>query len=240
LALERSGSAAEAIDVIAQLNDSHGPSSSKLAFVLCDPTEVWVMNIAGKDWAAEKVDSAFKTFPRGFSIGTKYDKCSDSVKAKGEFNFSAEFGGASAEISWPGGQPVGDFSVSSMFQILRSLEDGQKPLSSHVSTLSKKGVSCHWFTATPNPCESVFKPFIFTANAKLSPLTKVPAGESTTLLHKLHGNRKWDKVGELLKSMEATCVDEVSCFLSENPGTPNQELDELMKDCVEAEVKFYR
>ena len=115
-------------------------------------------------------------------------------------------GGAASDLSWPGSEPgESGFSVSNMFQVLRAIEDGQKPLSSHVSTLSKKGISCHWFTATPNPNESVFKPFIFTANARLSPLTKVPSGEQQTLLHKLHANRKWSAVGDLLKSMEATC-----------------------------------
>ena len=109
-----------------------------------------------------------------------------------------------------------------------------------MSTLTPDGISCHWFTGTPNPVESVFKPFIFTPNTRISPLTKTPDNESETILYKLHSNRNWDAIGILLRSLELTCVDEVKRFLNENPGTPNQELDELMKDCVEAEVKFYR
>lgn len=49
------------------------------------------------------------------------------------------------------------------------------------------------------------------------------------MLHKLHDQLNWENVGELLNSLEARCVDEVKSFL-----------DELMKDCVEAEVKLYR
>lgn len=44
-------------------------------------------------------------------------------------------------------------------------------------------------------------------------------------------------VGELLKSLEKSCVDEIDGYVDDCP-TP--ELDELLKDCVEAEVKFYR
>lgn len=108
-----------------------------------------------------------------------------------------------------------------------------------VSTLSPNGISCHWFTGTPNPNESVFKPFIFTPNVRISNITKYVDGEDTTTLIKFHSKRKWDMVGDLLKSLERSCVDEVESFLSEH-NEPNHELDELMKDCVEAEVKFYR
>jgi secernin len=46
-----------------------------------------------------------------------------------------------------------------------------------VSVLSAAGSGkphCHWFTATPNPQESVFKPFIFTPEAKISQHTYSP------------------------------------------------------------------
>lgn len=104
-----------------------------------------------------------------------------------------------------------------------------------VAVLNPSGLSYYWFTATPNPNESVFKPFVFTPNSKVSVLTKIGADESVTLLHKLHSNRKWDIVGDLLISLEKTCVEEINAFNGEL-----EELDELLKDCSEAEVKFYR
>lgn len=127
-----------------------------------------------------------------------------------------------------------------MFDLLRSTDQCKSAGSSIVSVLSRNGICCHWFTATPNPTESVFKPFIFTFATRISQLTKKPEEEEVTLLHKLHSQRNWEAVGRLLKSLEATCVEEVNKFLNEHPGTPNQELDDLLKDCVEAEVKFYR
>lgn len=135
-----------------------------------------------------------------------------------------------------------------MFAQLRATSTGLTG-ASQVAEISADGggstpVTCHWFTATPNPAESVFKPFVFTRNVRISPLT-VLAGEDdpdaarVTRLHKLHQQRNWDKVGPLLESLELSCVQEVHNFLSA-AETASQELDELLKDCVEAEVKFYR
>lgn len=129
-----------------------------------------------------------------------------------------------------------------MFQVLRSVPSEQNPQTSHVSTLTPSGVCCHWFTGTPNPNESVFKPFIFTNDPKISPLTKIPVTESETLLHKLHSQRQWSLVGDLLKNLENSCVTDLKGFLT-GDGTDfnvDEECKELMKDCVEAEVKFYR
>lgn len=50
--------------------------------------------------------------------------------------------------------------------------------------------------------------------------------------------------GEVLRNMESNCVDELAMLierLGENPSADTlTELDELFKDCVETEVKFYR
>lgn len=52
------------------------------------------------------------------------------------------------------------------------------------------------------------------------------------------------QVEELLRSMESGCVEELSQLLArlgdEPPADGLSELDELFKDCVETEVKFYR
>lgn len=162
----------------------------------------------------------------------------------GEFNFKETFptNVPSTAATWPANEPNADakFSVIDMFKTLRAVESDQVPQSSHVSQLSSAGVSCHWFTATPNPKESVFKPFVFTPNARISPLTVVPVDGTTTLLHKLYQQRNWSAVGNLLRSLEDACVEEMTRTLSEIGSIGNSELDELLKDCVEAEVKFYR
>lgn len=133
-----------------------------------------------------------------------------------------------------------------MFAFLRSTATSSAS-ASHVTEISADGggstpVTCHWFTATPNPVESVFKPFVFTRNVRISPLTVLADDDSdgsVTRLHMLHQQRNWEKVGPLLESLELSCVQEVHNFLSAAEAA-SQELDELLKDCVEAEVKFYR
>lgn len=258
LGLERGDSASSAIDKLVTLVEQHCPedrNALKAAFVVCDPAAVWLLNVAGQLWAAKQVqDSSIALSATSLTIGTSFDRSSDDLASKaqsagawdgsGEFSFSDAFGGSPATAavrSWPANEPgvEGAFGLKQMFECLRAADPPTGP--SQVSVLSGEGeLACHWFTATPQVGESVFKPFIFTAGAKISPLTRVPDGETQTLLHRLHSNRKWELVGSLLSSLEATCMDEVNRFLSEHSGEASQELDELMKDCVEAEVKFYR
>lgn len=212
--------------------------------------DVYVLDICGKMWAAEKVTDTFRAFGNSFSVKTKIDKKSDELENKlkelgvydgsGELNFSAAFS-LSSDLKWPCGDPESDFSAQKMFEILRSTESNQEEIaSSFVSVLKTGSPSVFWFTGTPNPSQSVFKPFIFTSEARVSPLTAIKSEDGDgdeTLLRKLHKNRKWDQVGDLLQTLEKSCVDEVDGYIDD---APLNELDELLKDCVEAEVKFYR
>lgn len=60
-------------------------------------------------------------------------------------------------------------------------------------------------------------------------------------LYSLHSEaaKKGNQVQELLRNMEAECVQEIETVI-ENVGEDLSEFDELLKDCVETEVKFYR
>lgn len=257
MALETSASAVDAVDKIADfIEKNHScnkPDMPKYGFVICDTKEVWILNVAGKNWAAEVITDGFRHIPQGLSISTKIDKSSPNLQqtaqdltlwdGSGEFNFREVFGSSiQSATTWPGKEPSAEvkFSVIDMFKTLRTVESDKPAQSSNVSQLSPSGVSCHWFTATPNPNESVFKPFVFTPNARISPLTVVPADGTTTLLHKLYQQRNWEAVGSLLRSLEDACVDEMTRTLGEMGSIGNSEFDELLKDCVEAEVKFYR
>lgn len=107
--------------------------------------------------------------------------------------------------------------------------------------MSKTRPSIHWFTGTPDPSKSVYKPFIFTANSTISKHTISPNANEPHTLYTLHSAaiEKGNKVLELLKNMEAECVEELETVI-ENVGEDLSEFDELLKDCVETEVKFYR
>lgn len=124
----------------------------------------------------------FRKIPSSLGVATKIDKSSEDVSAKaqnltlwdgsGEFNFRESFSTSNDDFEWPtgdlkSGEP---FTLEDMFQMLR--EHGASSVqSSHVSVLSGDKLSCHWFTATSNTKESVFKPFVFTENVRISPLT---------------------------------------------------------------------
>lgn len=250
LALGDSGSSSDALTKIGSLIEVHGCDNSRFSLLICDPLEAWLLSIGGKLWAAQNFRSGFHRLPTsGLGVGTTIDKSTeglgDSLKSlglwtsDGDLNFAHCFSCPATTEEWPGEKPAGDNSyvLTSMFTTLRSASSEQNR-SSTACILSPHGISCHWFTATPNPKESVFKPFVFAPNPKISPLTKIADGEKITLLQKLHAKRKQEAVCDL-KNLEASCVEEVNSYLEENP-LPSTELDELMKDCVEAEVKFYR
>jgi len=59
-------------------------------------------------------------------------------------------------------------------------------------------------------------------------------------LYKLHAGAT-DSARSLLKDMELDCVAEVNKFLDDfTPGQSLSEVDDLLKDVVETEVKFYK
>ncbi|RWS17376.1 Secernin-2-like protein [Dinothrombium tinctorium] len=170
-----------------------------------------------------------------------------------------------------------DFNVSSMMKILRDEESGicrRRDASfptqgSQVSVLSPKGSrrpDCHWFTGTPDPINSVFKPFIFVKNVKLSAKIRspeIPEDQDPAKIkprfekkvdrrHPLYlkheqfhsQNSKSDKeqkVRETLQEMEKTCINEVEEILKNyNLEDEGLELEELFNDSVEAEYRFYK
>lgn len=174
-ALQRSSSASEALDVITSLNENYGNESSKFSFVICDPTEAWILNLCGKLWAAEKISSECRKLPStGLAIRTQIDKSIDDLGDKlkekglwdgsGDLDFAKSFSSEPSNAEWNQDEPPSDggFSLTDMFEVLISTDTAG---SSQVSILKATGISCHWFTATPNPKESVFKPFAFAPDA---------------------------------------------------------------------------
>ncbi len=165
------------------------------------------------------------------------------------------------------------FTLTSMMDILRNQESGicrvgksgSATTGSMVCVLYPAGAnstSHHWFTATPNPSCSVFKPFIFCANVVPCSLTVSPSYgaedpakvkprfqkqvDRKHALYKGHQNIKplpGDDVNtsvlDILKSMENQCIDGVQEYLKEFGNSKNDEFSDLFKDTVETEYKFY-
>ncbi|XP_030556211.1 secernin-3 [Drosophila novamexicana] len=242
ITLAESNEAEAAVDRIGALVAKHSNDSAKLNFIVCDPTAAWILSSAGKVWAAEKLQASCLRVPSGgLTVTTTIDKSSEGLDTAANFAAAHDAEAQAPEVDWCGPKPDGDgsYTQQNMFETLR-VASGAGSRAANVSMLSSKGssISCHWFTGTPNAAESVFKPFVFAPKPRISPLTQVQADAEQTLLHSLHANRKPAAL-EHLRSLERSCVDELNNYFSLQDHA-SDELDELLKDCVEAEVKFYR
>lgn len=240
------------------------------SFLIADPSTAWVLETSGKHWVAKEVKTGFCNISNVLTITTEIDRKSDGLleyaqlkglwDGSGEFNFCKVFGGEKV----PGSERLdaGDkllkkysannsFREMDMFSVLRDAKSEIcRPCSapfptqgSQVSVLSTSRPNIHWFTATPDPSLSVYKPFVFTKNAVISKHTKCPEDDKSSphTLYSLHSKaaKEGNEVQNLLRNMEADCVEELDNII-ENLGDDLSELDELFKDCVETEVKFYR
>jgi dipeptidase len=87
LALERSATAREALDLTVQLLETYGQGgnagfSQKLyyhnSFILADPGEAWVLETAGRYWAALRVQDVYG-ISNGLTIGTEWDMASPGL-----------------------------------------------------------------------------------------------------------------------------------------------------------------
>ncbi|CAG0924194.1 unnamed protein product, partial [Notodromas monacha] len=164
------------------------------------------------------------------------------------------------------------FDVRGMMQILRhseseicrSREHKHPTASSQISVLSKDAKpSVHWFTGTPDPSLSVYKPFAFlegvsgcddVVSPKYSdaedPAKTTPRfAKSVDRRHNLFRAqeqavskgvlRPGSDLLEKLKTLEAECVEEVGKLVAEFTPDRSNDLLGIFNDCIEAEIKLY-
>jgi len=85
LALERARTAAEAVAVIGALLEEHGQLGSGLptmgvpagaydnSYIIVDAKEAWILETAGREWVARRVDSGVASISNDLSIGAEFD-----------------------------------------------------------------------------------------------------------------------------------------------------------------------
>ncbi|XP_037344423.2 secernin-3 [Pungitius pungitius] len=163
------------------------------SFLISDRKEAWLLETSGKHWAAERVKGGHRNISNQYSITTKIDKEHPEMReyARGQgwwdgatpFNFSTAFSfTTTARIEASGSRYCegkklleennGHITAETMMDILRDKDSGINMEGSFMTTGSMVSViptnpalpGVHYFTATPGPERSVFKPFVFVKN----------------------------------------------------------------------------
>jgi len=87
LALERADTAQKALEIIIHLLETYGQGGNcgfrhktyyHNSFIIADPHEAWVLETAGKFWAAERVRDV-RTISNGLTIGSRWDMASPDL-----------------------------------------------------------------------------------------------------------------------------------------------------------------
>ncbi|KAF7668752.1 hypothetical protein LDENG_00284170 [Lucifuga dentata] len=160
------------------------------SFLISDRKEAWLLETSGKYWAAERVEGGHRNISNEYGITTKIDKEHAGMReyaqskgwwdGKSQFNFTAVFSWVStASIDDAGSRYCegknllekhnGHITAETMMEILRDTDSGINMEGVFMTTGSMVSVipmdpalpGVHYFTATPDPERSVFKPFVF-------------------------------------------------------------------------------
>jgi len=157
IALERSRTCREAIDLMVRLLEEYGQGGSAelkgnshfdSSFLMADPTEAWIMETAGRKWALRRVES-HASISNMLGIHTDWDRCSVSDQ-KGSLNWAATFGlpGVPDTLGAPQRQAMtyaaleqarGRITVKTIFDALRDHGHDYDPASAPVHS----GVCLH-------------------------------------------------------------------------------------------------
>ncbi|XP_070831795.1 secernin-3 [Chaetodon trifascialis] len=242
LALERADTAEKAVDVITELLEKYGQGGSCMedesgftyhnSFLISDRTEAWLLETAGKYWAAERVEDGHRNISNQYGITTKIDKehpeMREYARSKGwwdgktQFNFATVYSFiTTARIEAAGSRYCegkklleksnGRITAETMMDILRDKDSGINMEGMFMTTGSMVSViprdpslpGVHYFTATPDPERSVFKPFIFVKNLKpLEETTSPSYGPDDPVKKKPRFQSKPDRKHELFVKHE--------------------------------------
>jgi secernin len=164
----------------------------------------------------------------------------------------------------------GDFSALLMMRVLRDTRSGIcmegggfASTGSQVSLIPKSGPAVHWFTATPNPRLSLYKPFVFTPSCSIGDKTTSPdfgeadprkvvprfqiAVDRSHPLWQEHGKLlrmveegKGDAIVQQMQEMEAHCVEDMKDLVKNFDEKASARVQDIFKHMVDLEMNFYK
>ncbi|XP_043931491.1 secernin-3 [Protopterus annectens] len=259
------------------------------SFLIADRKEAWILETAGKYWSAEKIKEGARNISNQLCITTKIDREHPELrtyaKSQGwwtegrEFNFASIYSYQNtARISAAGGRyreghnllqkHKGSITVETMMEILRDKPSGINAQGSFMTTASMASIlpldeslpCVHFFTGTPDPERSVFKPFIFVPNilpllktvsptyGPDDPVKKKPRFQTKPdRQHKLYKMQQKNqdlpkeknlKLLEKMRKLEKDNITEIDEILKTGLQDPLAVVH-LFPACVEAEMKEY-
>nr|XP_025959623.1 secernin-1 isoform X2 [Dromaius novaehollandiae] len=175
---------------------------------------------------------------------------------------------------WAAEKIAGDISAQTMIDVLRDKDSGVcvdsesfLTTASIVSVLPQDPSSpcIHYFTGTPDPSRSIFKPFIFVDDVKLVPKVQSPSfgdddpakkiprfQEKPDRRHELYKAHEWarsvlendqDKGQKLMRIMldlEKQGLEAMEDILTRTEILDAAEVVDLFYDCVDTELKFFK
>ncbi|MFP5306564.1 MAG: C69 family dipeptidase [Gammaproteobacteria bacterium] len=196
LGLERASTAVAAVEVMTGLLERHGQGGPAgyedrgfcydSSFIVADPHEAWVLETAGRSWAARRVDGAY-AISNALTLRDGYERCSTDLRDLRP-DFAARFdtrlmpyfarSAARRALSLACLASTGAASWSRMAAHLRAHSSGDDPASgsnrdvcmhaagfvrrhqttgSMIARLAPAGAQA-LFTGTSAPCLSIFRP----------------------------------------------------------------------------------
>lgn len=251
------------VDLIEEYNQSgDGMYSGKLhyhnSYLIKDFKETFILETAGKHWAIKNVKSV-ATISNSYTINNDYNRI--DKKSNNDRNFKEQYENRLLSY-FSGGDYRQDFSSNYLFQKKPCLKEIMKLFRSHKKGKSRiqsgmKSICMHpgflktettgsmiveyredkfvtWFTGSPHPCLSLYKPVTFPVNEKKSIVTDID--------YALHKGKQWKSLAKYLLKNYRRFVQDVKPLRDEledrfiqmidmNSGRNSKE--KLLKKCQE-------
>ncbi|XP_028991686.1 secernin-3 isoform X2 [Betta splendens] len=242
------------------------------SFLISDRREAWLLETSGKYWAAEKVAGGYRNISNQYSITTKIDKEHPGMReyaqskgwwdGKSQFNFATVYSYATTARMEAAGSRYcegkkllkksnGHITAETMMAILRDKDSGINMEGMFLTTGSMVSViptnlslpAVHYFTATPDPERSVFKPFIFVKHINALKETTSPSyGPNDPVKKKPRFQSKPDRKHELFVKHElvAAIIDshkdrgtKITEFMRELEKKLMTQMEKIFSDGIE-------